>query len=690
VLADVPQEAPFGRGVVIEEVSWDNPAAPMPLPAHLTPQEAMTRDRPKPSDCDVVVVILWARMGTRQPAADLKPDGTRFESGTEWEYLDAVAAAERRGMPLVLVYRRMERILLDPDAADFAERTEQRRQVHRFFESFRAPDGSPRGSYHEYVAPAEFKRLLEQHLREFLWRRIESAGAVSQAVAASPDADAAAAPLWQASPYPGLRAFTASETPIFFGRGRETDDVVGRFTRDNARFLAVIGASGSGKSSLVAAGLLPRLAAGAVQGQVWTSVRCTPGYAGGDPFLALAVELEHAFPTPGWKPSELARRLEGGRPDALAEVVDEALSDQPPSAELVLFIDQLEELFTLTPERYRRAFVDLIAAAADTRRLRTAVTLRADFYNHCTQWEPLVRLLRDGGSYPLGPPGPQALAEMITRPARAAGLEFDDGLVDRILQETGTGSGALALMEFLLSKLYEHRSGRRLTRETYKTLKGVAGVVEERGEAAVPEPDGSIDEAAVAALFRALVTVDPQTGNPVRRRAPLADLAGVRPLVDRLVAARLLVTGKGDDRDGTVGVAHEAAPSHVSTARGGSRGPTSTRACRAGSATPAMRTRRACAPRYFRRQSSSGGRVQVPPAGDSGRLVEQRTREDAFGEPQHEPTRQPKRQPRFSSRPVRPRELRPSPELAGPRTGLGWRGGVHEPVSRSRPQASAE
>src|SRR5262249_54468034 len=82
-----------------------------------------------------------------------------------------------------------------------------------------------------------------------------------------------------------------------------------------------------------------------------------------------------------------------------------------------------------------------IAAAVDTPRLRTVVTLRADFYAQCMSWEPLVRLLRDGGSYPLGLPGRAALAEMITRPAQAAGLAFDDGLVDRILEDILADAG---------------------------------------------------------------------------------------------------------------------------------------------------------------------------------------------------------------------------------------------------------
>src|SRR5262249_18499667 len=136
------QEAPFRGRVVIDEVSWDNPAAPVPLAAQLTPQEAIGQGRPKPADCDAVLVILWARMGTPLPKEYAKPDGTRFESGTEWEYLDAIKEAERSGKPLVLVYRRTEPVLLDRKAPDFAERVSQGERVDRFFDGFRAPDGS--------------------------------------------------------------------------------------------------------------------------------------------------------------------------------------------------------------------------------------------------------------------------------------------------------------------------------------------------------------------------------------------------------------------------------------------------------------------------------------------------------------------------------------------------------------------
>jgi hypothetical protein len=103
VFAFLQQEAPFRGRLFIEDVSWDNPIAPVPLVAWLAPQEAINQGRPKPADCDVVLVILWARMGTPLRLPDyVKPDGTRFESGTEWEYLDAIVDAARRGAPLVL------------------------------------------------------------------------------------------------------------------------------------------------------------------------------------------------------------------------------------------------------------------------------------------------------------------------------------------------------------------------------------------------------------------------------------------------------------------------------------------------------------------------------------------------------------------------------------------------------------
>ena len=251
-----------------------------------------------------------------------------------------------------------------------------------------------------------------------------------------------------------------------------------RHVAGGARFVAVIGPSGSGKSSLVAAGLLPRIAAGALRGgEQWVSLRFTPGQVGNDPFIALADRLAQQFPRAGWKTRDLADRL---RSDAtmLAEIVQKVLVEREPVAELVLFVDQLEELFTLVAKEQRAPFIALLVAATGIERLRVVIlTMRADFYAHCLEWESLATLLRDS-AVPISPPGVTALVEMITRPAQAAGLELESGLVDRILADTGTEPGALALMEFLLSKLYDQRSGKQLTLAAYEALGGVADIIE--------------------------------------------------------------------------------------------------------------------------------------------------------------------------------------------------------------------
>ena len=144
VLQHLPKEPGLHRRVVLEEISWDDPGAPVPLAAHLTPQATIDLRRPKPSECDIVVVILWARMGTPLPEDRRKPDGTPYLSGTEHEFLEAMATARSHGRPTVLAYRRTQ--VPDIDLAD-PERDEKIRQyeaVETFFKGFRNTDRSLR------------------------------------------------------------------------------------------------------------------------------------------------------------------------------------------------------------------------------------------------------------------------------------------------------------------------------------------------------------------------------------------------------------------------------------------------------------------------------------------------------------------------------------------------------------------
>jgi hypothetical protein len=207
---------PFLRGrVIFDVVSWDDPASPTPLPARLTPQEAVIRFETRPSECDIVVVVLWSRLGTHLDLAKFqKTNGEPYLSGTEWEYEDAC-----KGKADIFIYRRIEEPKIGMDDPALEEKLWQYGFIKQFFKRFKNPDGSFRGNVTDYDTPTAFKERLATDLKRLLRDRIGVSHTVSTA---------AVVPVWTGSPYPGLRAFTPDEGPIFFGRGREVDALIAR------------------------------------------------------------------------------------------------------------------------------------------------------------------------------------------------------------------------------------------------------------------------------------------------------------------------------------------------------------------------------------------------------------------------------------------------------------------------------
>ena len=197
-------------------------------------------------------------MGTPLPHPEYqKDDGSPYLSGTEWEFRDAFDAERATGKPITLVYRRTEEPRIDiKDRKAF----EQYHQVLDFFDQFRdSGTGALLGGFNEYSNPEDFRQKLVNHLRYELDKLLAG---IHVPLRESTHELVEAPPMWNGSPFPGLRAFTEADAPIFFGRGQETGDLVQRI--EASRFVAVVAASGSGKSSLVAAGLIPRLRANAI------------------------------------------------------------------------------------------------------------------------------------------------------------------------------------------------------------------------------------------------------------------------------------------------------------------------------------------------------------------------------------------------------------------------------------------
>lgn len=167
---ELPKNPLLRDQITCEAIRWDDPNAPVSMPATLTPQEAVNRGLRKPSECNVVIVILWSRLGTPLPDTYTRPDGRRYLSGTEWEYEDALTA---KPPPLILVYRRKTKIDLgDPNEPAFDEKVQQARRVKEFFDRFRNADGSLKGGFAEYDTPQEFRDRLRNDLLTFINRQL--------------------------------------------------------------------------------------------------------------------------------------------------------------------------------------------------------------------------------------------------------------------------------------------------------------------------------------------------------------------------------------------------------------------------------------------------------------------------------------------------------------------------------------
>ena len=312
------------------------------------------------------------------------------------------------------------------------------------------------------------------------WRReLRRAFAASKKGDATPQAAAG----WAGCPYPGLRPFEPSEALIFAGREDEVVELVRRLRNPSLGFLAVVGGSGAGKSSVVHAGLLPRLATDRIEGnERWIVLSFTPTFVTNNPFAELAGKLVPAFPkTPARKPADLADAL-FAEPRRISDCVDELLTGRPSGTELIMFVDQFEELFSSAAAQYRDGFIELLAEAADNGRVRVLTTLRVEFLPQCLESDLRDLLQQSDAIFPLGRPGKEALRDMILEPARRAGLDIEVNLAKEILNDAGDNPGeVLPLVAFCLEELYRRTAPvHRLTVDAYLGMGRLRGSIARR------------------------------------------------------------------------------------------------------------------------------------------------------------------------------------------------------------------
>ena len=362
----------------------------------------------------------------------------------------------------------------------------------------------------------------------------------------------------QGSPYPGLMHFTQKYAPVFFGRHAEVQAVLDRMHGPDGRFIIVSGDSGVGKSSLVDAGILPKLADGGLPGgESSECVRIVPSQRQA-PWSSLLVALGSLVTRAGLRPDELVERLTQS-PNALSNLLRKIMKDSMNGQVLVLFLDQMEELFTAQDAPKNRQFLTALYHAAHEKTVWVLATIRSDHLQHCHGHAEMRAVLGSKGHHPLGPIEPFMVEDLITHPARCAGLQIGHDLAKRIVYEAGSDPGNLPILAFLLNQLFEKRHDRELTTEDYLALGKVAGAVKqhaEQVEADLEKTEGNKALALLPQLFQSLVTVNAE-GVPTRRR-PLRSAfpSEMNRLLTVLIDARLLHT-EGLDEGVTVSISHE-------------------------------------------------------------------------------------------------------------------------------------
>jgi len=588
----------FAERVKIETVRWETEL----YSSHQHFQEKI----PEASECDLVIATFWSRLGTPMPTSFRMENGERYPSGSAYEVLSAIEARKRSPHPDVYVFRKISGPA-DPEE----EARAQWADLNAFFARwFQAPDGEYLRAYYRFETTDEFEQRVEKLLHKWIDDNVPRDRSLIWPIET------------KGSPFRSLQPFDAIHSAIFFGRDRKVTRAVealqsvalprseARSRPRNVPFLLIVGESGGGKSSLMRAGVAPRLTTPGVTPRVdlWRVAVARIG-DDPDPFLTLAKALlvendkiggfgpalpELASPEQAQDLAEvLARggsvgsrkRTPAAKPilRALRQVQERERVRRNTQlrlrANLLLLVDQLENIFaTKLNEEARSAFARLLFALAATRRVWIIGTLRSDLYPRMITAGDFLALKDAGAVYDLAAPGESELTEIVHRSAAAAGLVYglspsgDERLDERILRDA-QGGNTLPLLQFALDSLFQEReivgAETQLTFAAYEKMGGLDGAIDKTAEAALSNLSKEEQE-ALPRLLRALAVPirDKEArsagGELTVRTLPYATAApdyATRRLVDALVLARIVVVAGADEGGGEgavfISIAHQ-------------------------------------------------------------------------------------------------------------------------------------
>ena len=554
VIAKLGKE--FATSLKLEALMWED----MPLQVTSSFQEGI--DQVAHADIvDIAIFILWSRLGTPLNKKFVKPDGSHYKSGTEYEFEMMYAANQQSGTPSILAYIKnapiADAIFKSSSGADFdfEEIGKQHKETQRFIrEKFYDPETKTvYGAFHQFEASNTFEQKLTEHLRRMI---IDIIG------------DEAIPVEWEGNPYVGLRSFSYDENAIFYGRRNAINAIEEKIARclpDKAPSLFILGESGSGKSSLVRAGLLPDIIEfGWIENTKWKWFDVTPSKFRGNIYNGVVAKLVEAFPVLTEK--TLGKDMMEGKEINFGHLAD--ILPEKTNESVLFFIDQFEEIFTdpLITEQERTRTFALLKGIVSTNRIWMIFSMRSDFYHKFTSYPTLLELRNDSIVYDIPKILHSELQEIIEEPAKKAGLKWETNergipLNRTIINEVNSGVDDLPLIEFALSELYNLRNENNvLTYKAYEDIGKIDGAVVKYVENfynALSENEKELFYQILSAL------IAPSIENKnlyVRKTALQKDLQKTelhRQLLNNLINSHILISGKDDNDDATVTVVHE-------------------------------------------------------------------------------------------------------------------------------------
>ena len=560
---DVQQERQIAKNVIadlnriysqyikLETIMWEE----LPLEATATFQEGINYFLDK-FPVDIAIFILWSRLGSKLGQSFKKQDGTEYQSGTEYEYELMHTLWRQTKKPKIMVYvKDVEPHFSGNSLKEVQDSLEQKNMLDEFIEeNFRDRETGTNYAYLQFDKQQKFEERLRIHLTRLIQDHIGQDVSVRE---------------WEGNPYVGLRSYEEEESAIFCGRQSLIYDIaeqwMGNRDADAQRPLLILGESGSGKSSLVKAGVIPYLHKMTTDKRTYNIETITPSEFRGNVYSGIVSMLLSSFPRLKDNPV-ITDLTQGISPGYDFKYLQYALDNTPSEDISVFFFDQFEELFTdnLISEEEKRKTLQLLLGLCSMKHLWIIISMRNDFYSKFTAYPDFGALKNESLVVDIPNVSATDVAEIVEVPAKKALLNWEinnhgQSLSKKLIEEA-VEIKDLPLIEFGLSELYEYRVDEKLTFEAYEKIGRLKGAIAKYADGCY-ESLTQKEKQEFDQLLGSVITVSSQDGNKyVRKTALIKEVAKTddqRNLIKKLTDAHLFVTGKDTNSEPTITIVHE-------------------------------------------------------------------------------------------------------------------------------------